>query len=105
MQAEKEAKKEAKKAAKAAAKLEEQKQNGKVTETVNKLQGFMNEQGAQNKEIALKSLDVMKQAEAKADADNNKEQVKAQAKIMENVKEAKEATDFKAKKIDQKAKE
>ena len=58
--AEKEAKKEAKKAAKAAAKMEELKQNGQVAETVSKLQGFMNEQGVKNKEIAEKSVDVMK---------------------------------------------
>jgi len=40
--------------------MEELKQNGQVAETVSKLQGFMNEQGVKNKEIAEKSVDVMK---------------------------------------------
>lgn len=59
--------------------MEEQKQNGKIVETVKQLQGIMNEQGSKNKEkqVEVKAVDTMKQAESKAEADNIKEQVKA----------------------------
>ena len=47
----------------------------------------------------------MKQAEAKAEDENSREQAKAQAIIVKNVKEAKMASDYKAREADEKAKE
>tara|TARA_B110000503_G_C6807156_1_gene273506 strand:- start:166 stop:294 length:129 start_codon:yes stop_codon:yes gene_type:complete len=42
---------------------------------VKQLQGIMNEQGSKNKEkqVEVKAVDTMKQAESKAEADNIKE--------------------------------